>query len=76
MSRARIFNGRSIMSCKERDVETCSLLDDHSNISKESKMMNGMMDGSGMGGMAIGWLLGVTVLILAVFALIKYLRSK
>ncbi|MEP7057265.1 MAG: hypothetical protein ABI809_05780 [Caldimonas sp.] len=43
-------------------------------------MMNGMMDGSGMGwmmgGMAIGWLLGVTVLILAVFALIKYLRSK
>ncbi len=43
-------------------------------------MMNGMMDGSGMssmmGGMAIGWLLGITVLILAVFALIKYLRSK
>lgn len=38
-------------------------------------MMNGMMDGSGMGwmmgGMAIGWLLGITVLILAVFALIK-----
>ncbi len=39
-------------------------------------MMNGMMDGYGMGGMAVGWLLGVTVLILAVFALIKYLRSK
>jgi hypothetical protein len=43
-------------------------------------MMNGMMDGSGggwmMGGMAIGWLLGIAVLILAVFALIKYLRSK
>ena len=39
-------------------------------------MMNGMMDGSGMGWMAIGWLLGITVLILAVFALIKYLRSK
>ncbi len=43
-------------------------------------MMNGMMDGSGMGwmmgGMAIGWLLGVVVLILALFALIKYLRSK
>ena len=43
-------------------------------------MMNGMMDGSGMGwmmgGMTIGWLLGITVLILAVFALIKYLRSK
>ncbi len=42
--------------------------------------MNGMMNGSGMGwmmgGMAIGWLLGVAVLILAVFALIKYLRSK
>lgn len=29
-----------------------------------------------MSGMAIGWLLGITVLILAVFALIKYLRSK
>ncbi len=43
-------------------------------------MMNGMMDGSGMGwvmgGVAIGWLLGITVLILAVLALIKYLRSK
>jgi hypothetical protein len=43
-------------------------------------MMNGMMNGSGMGwmmgGMTIGWLLGITVLILAVFALIKYLRSK
>ena len=39
-------------------------------------MMNGMMDGSGMGGMAIGWLLGIVVLILAVLALIKYLRSK
>ncbi len=43
-------------------------------------MMNGMMNGSGMGwmmgGMAIGWILGITVLILAVFALIKYLRSK
>ncbi len=42
-------------------------------------MMNGMMNGSGMGwmmgGMTIGWLLGITVLILAVFALIKYLRS-
>ncbi len=43
-------------------------------------MMNGMMNGSGMGwmmgGMTIGWLLGITVLILAVFALIKYLHSK
>jgi hypothetical protein len=43
-------------------------------------MMNGMMDGSGMGwtmgGMAIGWLLGIVVLVLAVFALVKYLRSK
>ena len=39
-------------------------------------MMNGLMDGSGMGGMAIGWLLGITVLILGVVALIKYLRSK
>ncbi len=43
-------------------------------------MMNGMMDGSGMGwmmgGMAIGWLLGVAVLILAALALFKYLRSK
>jgi hypothetical protein len=29
-----------------------------------------------MGGMAIGWLLGIVVLILVVFALIKYLRSK
>ncbi len=43
-------------------------------------MMNDMMRGSGMGwmmgGMAVGWLLGVAVLVLAVFALIKYLRSK
>ncbi len=43
-------------------------------------MMNGMMNGSGMGwmmgGMTIGWLLGIAVLILAVFALVKYLRSK
>lgn len=43
-------------------------------------MMNGMMGGSGMGwmmgGMAIGWLLVAAVLVLAVFALIKYLRSK
>lgn len=43
-------------------------------------MMNGMMDGSGMGwmmgGMAIGWVLAIAVLGLAVFALIKYLRSK
>jgi hypothetical protein len=43
-------------------------------------MMNGMTDGSGMGwmmgGMAIGGLLGIAVLILAVLALIKYLRSK
>ncbi len=42
--------------------------------------MNGMMGNSSMGwmmgGMAIGGLLGVTVLILAVFALVKYLRSK
>ena len=29
-----------------------------------------------MGGMAFGWLLGIVVLLLAVFALIKYLRSK
>ena len=29
-----------------------------------------------MGGMVIGWLLGIVVLILVVFALIKYLRSK
>ncbi len=43
-------------------------------------MMNGMMNGSGMGwmtgGMTIGWPLGIAVLVLAVFALIKYLRSK
>lgn len=32
--------------------------------------------GGMMGGMAIGWLLGIVVLILAVFALIKYLVSK
>ena len=29
-----------------------------------------------MGGMVVGWLLGIVVLILVVFALIKYLRSK
>lgn len=41
-------------------------------------MMNGMMAGMGwmMGAMAFGWLLGVAVLILALFSLIKYLRSK
>ncbi len=42
-------------------------------------MSNTMGDfgmGGMMGGMAIGWLLGIVVLILAVFALIKYLRSK
>ena len=43
-------------------------------------MMNGMLSGSSMGwrmgGMAIVWLFGVAVLILAVFSLIKYLRSK
>ncbi|MEO8936229.1 MAG: hypothetical protein ABI277_15250 [Burkholderiaceae bacterium] len=42
--------------------------------------MNGMMAGSGMGwwmgGMALGWVLGIAVLVLAVFALIKYLISK
>ena len=42
-------------------------------------MMNDMMQGSGMGwmmgGMAIGWLLVAAVLVLAVFALVKYLRS-
>jgi hypothetical protein len=42
--------------------------------------MNGIMSGTGMGwmmgGMAIGWVLLVVVLILAGFALIKYLRSK
>jgi hypothetical protein len=43
-------------------------------------MMNDMMNGSGMGwmmgGMAIVWLLGTVLLVLAVFALVKYLRSK
>ncbi len=43
-------------------------------------MMNGMMAGSGMGwwmgGMVLGWVLGIAVLVLAVFALIKYLVSK
>ena len=42
--------------------------------------MGNMMNGSGMGwmmgGMAIGWVLAVAVLILAVLALVKYLRSK
>lgn len=45
-----------------------------------NSMMNGRMDASGMGwmmsGMALGWLLAVAVLILSVFALINYLRSK
>ena len=39
-------------------------------------MMEGNSMGWMMGGMAIGWLLGVAALILALFALIKYLRSK
>jgi hypothetical protein len=43
-------------------------------------MMNGMMNGSGMGwmmgGMLIGWLLGAVLLVLGVLALVKYLRSK
>jgi hypothetical protein len=41
-------------------------------------MMNGVMDSMGwtMGAMAFGCILGVAVLILALFALVKYLRSK
>ena len=43
-------------------------------------MTNGMMNGSGMGwmmgGMAIGGLIVVVLLVLAVGALVKYLRSK
>ena len=42
--------------------------------------MGNMMNGSGMGwmmgGMAVGWVLAIVVLILAVMALVKYLRSK
>lgn len=38
------------------------------------------MNESGMGwmagGMMIGWLLGAALLVLAIFALVKYLRSK
>ncbi|KFB09599.1 hypothetical protein EL18_00615 [Nitratireductor basaltis] len=34
-----------------------------------------MMDGGMMFGMGLGWLLILVVLILAVFALIKYLRK-
>ena len=43
-------------------------------------MMSTMMNESGMGwmmgGMVIGWLLGAALLILAILALVKYLRSK
>lgn len=39
-------------------------------------MMNESGAGWMMGGMAIGWLLGIAVLILAIFALVKYLPSK
>lgn len=43
-------------------------------------MMRAMMNESGMGwmmgGMVIGWLLGAALLILAILALVKYLRSK
>lgn len=40
-------------------------------------MMDGMMDGMGwmMGGMGVLWILVLLVLVLGIFALIKYLRS-
>lgn len=38
-------------------------------------MMDGMMGGWHMGGMAITWILVIVVLVLAIVALIKYIRG-